>query len=101
VNKRVRILVVCGCGAGTSLMLRGNVLSVLSKHKLRADVDIADMLSGPSLSADILLCASDVLKGMKSVVNFKHVVTITNFMSTKEIEDKIVPLIEALNNGES
>lgn len=97
-GKRVQILVVCGCGVGSSVMLRGNLLSVLSKHGLRVDIDIADMLSAPSFSADVLIGASDVLEHMKSLKNFRKVVTISNFMSTKELEDKIVPLIKEFNN---
>lgn len=95
-GKKVRILIVCGCGAGSSLMLRGNVSNVLAKYKLKADLEVADMLTAPSLKSDILLCAPDVLKGIKKTDNFREIITINNFMSEKEIEDKLIPKIKEL-----
>lgn len=95
-NRRPRILIVCGCGAGSSLMLKTNVYNVLSSKGVKADLDVADMLTGTSHEADILMVSAEVLRSMRDTSNFKSVVTIDNFLSEKEIEEKLLPELKKL-----
>lgn len=91
-----KVMIICGCGAGSSIMLKANVDSVLRKENLRADLEVGDMLSGSSLEGDILLIAPDVLRGMGDRVynNFSEVIEIDNFMSEEEIKSKLIPKLK-------
>lgn len=93
-KRRPKILIVCGCGAGSSLMLKTGVYNVLSKNGIKADLDVADMLAGASHEADILIASPEVLRSMRGADKFKTIVTIDNFLDEKEIEAKLIPEIE-------
>lgn len=96
--RNVHILVVCGCGVGSSVMLKGVVEDVLAKHNIRAKMEVSDMLKAPSLTADVLICAPEIKRAMKNVdKNFRKIVLIDNFLSNEEIESKLLPAIDELN----
>ncbi|MGI6614455.1 MAG: PTS sugar transporter subunit IIB [Dethiobacteria bacterium] len=93
-KRRLKILIVCGCGAGSSLMLKTGVYNVLSKNGIKADLDVADMLAGASHEADILIASPEVLKSMRGADKFKKIVPIDNFLDEGEIEEKLIPEIK-------
>ncbi|NLA52674.1 MAG: PTS sugar transporter subunit IIB [Alcaligenaceae bacterium] len=93
-DRRLKILIVCGCGAGSSLMLKTSVYNVLSKNGIKADLEVADMLGGASHEADILIASPEVLRSMRGVDKFKTIVPIDNFLDEQEIEKKLIPEIE-------
>lgn len=98
-RKRLNILIVCGCGLGSSIMLKGVVQEVLDKHNLCERLDISDMLKAPSLTADILVCSPEIKKSMKDAdKNFRKIILIDNFLSSSEVELKLLPAIEELSN---
>lgn len=95
-KRRPKILIVCGCGAGSSLMLKTGVSNVLSRKGIKADLDVADMLTGASYEADILMVSPEVLRSMRDTSKFRSIVTIDNFLSEEEIEEKLLPEIKNL-----
>ncbi len=77
-------------------MLKGNISNVLTQQQIKVDMEVADMLTGSSYDADILVVSREVLKSMRNTDKFMSIVTIDNFMSEEEIQEKLIPEIEKL-----
>ncbi len=57
-----KIMVVCGNGLGTSLMMEMAVKEVAKKIGLEAEVEHEDLSSAASSNADIWVAATDIAK---------------------------------------
>lgn len=92
-NNKLKILVCCGNGAGTSLMLKINVEKIAKKMGLQIErIYHCAISEGKSISAqyDIVLCTHNFTslftdaekKGVK-------IIGLKNIMSAQEIEKKL------------
>ncbi|PTM59529.1 PTS sugar transporter subunit IIB [Desmospora activa] len=85
-----KILVVCSNGLGSSLMLKSNIQKVLQEKKVEAEVENCDLGSAGSLSKGMdLVVTSQGLAGELEGLGIP-VVTITNFISKQEVEEKVL-----------
>lgn len=94
-DRRIKILAVCGFGVGTSLMLRMNIETVMKNNEVDAEVENADIMTAGSVPADIILTSQELLSQLEGKVKAPLIV-INNFMSTAEIEEKTMPVIKGL-----
>ena len=90
--KALRIMTVCGFGLGTSLILRMTVDEVLSKHNIKADTFCVDADTAVGQNFDIVITSQDMEKLFKDCN--QPVVVIDNFLSTDEVEEKAIPVIQ-------
>jgi PTS system ascorbate-specific IIB component len=95
--KRLRIMVVCGFGLGSSMVLKMKLDSVLKAHSLPAITFCADITTATGEQYDMVFTSKDLLP------KFQHhaqpAVAITNFLSEQEIAEKGLPVIQqALNH---
>jgi len=96
----VEIVTLCGCGMGSSLMLRINVENLLKAHGYKGKVTVGDMIGIKALSGDILLTTPDILKAVGDVGgNYRRVVLLKNLVSKRELEEKLLPVLEELSAG--
>ena len=51
----IKIMTVCGAGVGSSVMLRANILDLLSRYKVKGDVVTADPLTCRGQKVDIVI----------------------------------------------
>lgn len=63
-----KIMVVCGNGLGTSLMMEMAVKEVVAKMSLDAEIDHEDLSSASSSKADIWVAATDIANQLKDHV---------------------------------
>lgn len=89
--KKPRIMVVCGFGLGSSMILKLKLDSVLKTHGLKADTFCADTTTAVGQKYDILFTSKELLSFFKN--SSGPVVVISNFLSEKEIEEKGLPVI--------
>lgn len=86
------ILVVCGNGLGTSLMMEMAVKEVLKKLNVEALVSHEDLSSALSSSADIWVAASDVANQLKEAGK-DNVISLTNIFDKAALETQLAEMI--------
>ncbi|WP_342544844.1 PTS sugar transporter subunit IIB [Lysinibacillus sp. FSL W7-1291] len=87
----MKILVVCGNGLGSSLILEWNVKKVLEALGKNAEVTHTDLASAKAEKADIYLGAADIVNELAK--GNGTIVSIVNMMSIVEIKEKLEPLL--------
>ena len=91
----IKILAVCGCGVGTSLILRMNLEQVLKNNDITAEVEHNDGTSAVGIITDIVVTSREIAGQIES--NFDvPVIVIDNFMDLNEIEEKCVGVIKSM-----
>lgn len=94
-QKKLKILAVCGFGVGTSLILSMNVEKVLKENGLDAEVEHLDVTSATGANADLVVCSKEIAGQLESSVKAPLVV-IENFMNMEEIKEKCVELVKSM-----
>ncbi|MGR5367946.1 PTS sugar transporter subunit IIB [Photobacterium damselae] len=87
-----KILVVCGNGLGTSLMMEMAVKDVANKIGLVADIDHEDLSSATSSNADIWVAATDVASQLESAGK-QNVISLKNIFDKTSIEEQLKAFI--------
>ncbi|MEK4174353.1 MULTISPECIES: PTS sugar transporter subunit IIB [Lysinibacillus] len=87
----MKILVVCGNGLGSSLILEWNVKKALEALGKNAEVTHTDLASAKAEKADIYLGAADIVNELAK--DNGTIVSIVNMMSIVEIKGKLEPLL--------
>lgn len=87
----MKILVVCGNGLGSSLILEWNVNKALEALGKNAEVTHTDLASAKAEKADIYLGAADIVNELAK--DNGTIVSIVNMMSIVEIKGKLEPLL--------
>ncbi len=88
------IMVVCGFGLGSSMILKLKLDEVLKAHGIRVNTFCADMTTAVGEKFDMVLTSRDLATRFANVQ--KPVVVVDNFLSTNEIEEKAIPVIREL-----
>ncbi|MPW31908.1 PTS lactose transporter subunit IIB [Agarivorans sp. B2Z047] len=83
-----KIMVVCGNGLGTSLMMEMAVKEVVNKIGLSAEVDHEDLSSAASSKADIWVAATDVATQLEDAGK-KNIVSLANIFDKASIEEQL------------
>lgn len=88
----MKILVVCGNGLGSSLIMEMNIKEILQKLQIQAEVNHEDFSSASSSQADIFIAAKDMALHLQEM-DKSPVLALTNIFDKAEIEKKLLPLI--------
>lgn len=94
-QKKLKILAVCGFGVGTSLILSMNVEKVLKEEGVEAEVEHLDVTSATGAQADLVVCSKEIAGQLENSVKAPLVV-IGNFMNLEEIREKCVDLAKSM-----
>ena len=86
------ILVVCGNGLGSSLMMEMAVKEVVKKIGLDAEVTHTDLSSAKSRIADIYVCVADLLPHLEEQGK-ENIISLTNIFDKDAIETQLVKLV--------
>ncbi len=87
-NNMKKILVVCGNGLGTSLMMEMAVKEVVKKLGIEAEVDHEDLSSAASSQADIWVAASDIANQLDAAGK-KNIISLKNIFDKESIEQQL------------
>ena len=88
VYKMKKILVVCGNGLGTSLMMEMAVKEVIKKVGFEAEVDHEDLSSATSSNADIWVAATDVASQLEAAGK-QNIISLKNIFDKVSIEEQL------------
>lgn len=83
-----KIMVVCGNGLGSSLMMEMAVKEVCNKNDFLASVDHEDLSSAQSSTADIWVAANDIGQQLISMGK-ENVVCLSNIFDQEEIKNQL------------
>ncbi|MDD9150287.1 MULTISPECIES: PTS sugar transporter subunit IIB [unclassified Sporolactobacillus] len=99
-NRKLTIYFICGAGLGSSLACQMVAEDVLNKKGLDAKLEHEAISSTPGLRTDIIVSAEN-FKSQFSKYDLDdkiRLVFLHNIVDPKEIEDKLLPVIEELQN---
>jgi ascorbate PTS system EIIB component len=90
----LKILAVCGMGLGSGLLLRMQAEKALKELHIKADLEVADIGSARAMasSADLIITSEELAEQLGAVK--PKVVTITNFIDTREMVEKLRAAID-------
>ena len=95
--KKLKILMVCGAGLGSSFACQMTVEDVLAKLGVDANLDHCDISSAVSMHPDIILTASNFKTQFEKFdidPAVTDVIFLKNIVSKKEIEENLVPILK-------
>ena len=92
--KTPRIMVVCGFGLGSSMVLKLTLDGVLKAEGIQADTFCSDELTAKGEKFDIVFTSQEMTKLFKD--SDKPVVVITNFLSKDEVREKGLDIVKGL-----
>ena len=92
----VKIQAVCGYGCGSSLMLRMAIDDVLRANGLEADTFCGDVNTCLANPCDVIFISKELGESIMERAKVP-VVIVNNFLSKKEVEEKVLAYFESLN----
>ena len=92
--KRINIMLVCGFGVGTSLILKMTLDKVLESEGLLANTFCADENTAKGEDYDLVFTSREMSKLF--VGSEKPVIIINNFLSQEEVREKGLAIIQQL-----
>ena len=93
---KVKIQAVCGYGCGSSLMLRMAIDDVMKNHGLEADTFCGDVNTCLANPCDVIFISKELGENIMERAKVP-VVIVNNFLSKKEVEEKVLAYFETLN----
>lgn len=90
----LKIVAICGCGMGSSVILRMNAEKALKELNVKAKVEVADATTGKGAArdADLILISKELASLFKDLN--KPVIQLSNFVDNKEIKNKLQQFLE-------
>ncbi|WP_345242156.1 PTS sugar transporter subunit IIB [Pontibacillus salipaludis] len=82
-----KVLVVCGNGLGSSMIVEMNVKSILKDLNKEAEVSHTDLSSAKSEQADLYLGSEDIVGGLDD--GSRNVVQLKNLMDKNELREAL------------
>ncbi|MEA4811558.1 MAG: PTS sugar transporter subunit IIB [Anaerolineaceae bacterium] len=98
-DKKYDLLVVCGTGMGSSIMLKIQVERVVSNNQLPLNVSSDLVSSAKGSNADFFVCMNDLVTILEPLG--KPVVGIKNIVNREEILEGLKKQIKAFQDKET
>ena len=93
--KTLRIMVVCGFGLGSSMVLRLTLDSVLKQHGISAETFCSDEATAKGEKFDIVFTSQPLVRLFEGKP--QPVIVINNFLSKDEVREKGLAIIQQLS----
>ena len=94
----MNIMVVCGHGLGTSLMLEMSIKSILKELNVDANVDHLDLgsVKGTEANCDIYIGTNDITDQLKTLSLDTPIVSLDNIIDKKAINERLSVVLQEL-----
>jgi len=93
-GKKLSILAVCGMGLGSGVVLKMTIDKVLKELGISAVVNVSDVSSAKSQSADIVVTSPEFASSFSS--SKEKLVLIKNYVDANEMKEKLQQALEEL-----
>ena len=88
----MNVLVVCGMGFGTSLMVLMNVKDLGKEHGIEVEGEAIDLSSAKGREADLVVASSEIADSLSE--SKAPVVSLNNLVDKAELEQKVLPALK-------
>lgn len=98
--KRMKIVTVCGCGLGSSLLGKGVIEKIAREFGVQTMVEAADVGTAKGYEADIMVVQDHLVSRLGEIPD-TPVIAVKSFMDEEEIRTLLGPFFsEFLQKGE-
>lgn len=96
-KRKIKMLMVCGAGLGSSFACQMSVEDVLNKLGVEAEMDHCDISSAVSMNPEVIITASNFKSQFEqfTLPDTTTILYLKNIVNKAEIEEKLVPLLQA------
>jgi len=91
--KRLKIVTVCGCGLGSSLLAKVTIEKILREYGLKAAIEAADAGTAKGYGADIIVTTTALAPRVGEVKD-TIVIAVDSFMDKEKLKELLGPLLE-------
>lgn len=96
--KRFKIVTVCGCGLGSSLIAKMAIEDIVNEAGYSASIETADGGSAKGHKADFFVTTKQFAKRLEGTGI--PIVVVTNFVNKAELRQKLLTIMEEQSNNE-
>ena len=93
----MKVMVVCGHGLGTSLMMEMSIKNILKELNVEATVDHCDLGSAKGKESDIFIGTSDIAEQLVAQEVDGKVVALKNMVDQGAMKESLVTALKELN----
>ncbi|TNJ67784.1 PTS sugar transporter subunit IIB [Paenibacillus hemerocallicola] len=93
----MKVVTVCGMGFGTSLMLLMDIQEMAAKHGIKVEGEAVDLGSAKGKSCDLMVASSEIAGELSE--ESVQVIAINNLLDKNELQDKVLPVLQAIIAG--
>ncbi|NLC53218.1 MAG: PTS sugar transporter subunit IIB [Firmicutes bacterium] len=94
--KRFKIVTVCGCGLGSSLIAKMAIDEIVNNAGYTASIETADGGSAKGHKCDFFVTTKEFAPRLEGVG--VPVVVVTNFVNKAELKEKLLAVMDELSN---
>jgi len=94
---KLKILMVCGAGLGSSLACQMSVEDVLQKLDIEANLDHCDISSAVAMGPDLIVTAANFKKQFEKFTidpQKTQIIYLKNIVNKREIEENLTPIFK-------
>lgn len=92
----MKIMIVCGNGLGTSLMMEISIKSIIKELAVKVDVDHVDLGSAKGTTCDIFVGTKDITEQLFAQRVEGKIVTLDNMIDKIAMKDRISAALQEL-----
>jgi ascorbate PTS system EIIB component len=97
--RRMKIVTVCGCGLGSSLLAKGMIEKIAREFGLQTTIDAADVGTAKGYEADLIAVQAHLLERLGNIPGIP-VVAVKSFVDQDELRSLLGPYFsEFLQKG--
>lgn len=94
--KRYKIVTVCGCGLGSSLIAKMTIDQILAENGYDASIEVADGGSATGMKCDFYITTPQFAERLRPTGI--PVIEVSNFVNRQEISDKLLAVIHSMES---
>lgn len=93
----MKIMVVCGHGLGTSLMMEMSVKSIVKELNVDAEVDHIDLGSAKGTACDIFIGTNDIAEQLNALSVEQRIVALDNMVDKVAMKERLSAALQELS----
>lgn len=93
----MKIMVVCGHGLGTSLMMEMSIKNIVKELNVDAEVDHIDLGSAKGAQCDIFVATNDIAEQLAAQSVEQTIVALDNMIDKVAMKQRLTTALQALN----
>jgi len=92
----IKILTICGCGVGSSILLGIQIKEMLKKWGVKGEVISADVTTCKGQSVDVVINQPTWMGALRGMTSYRRCAVVKNIVDYREVEEKLRAALEDL-----